>query len=153
MIKGVAHPDDALKAVEIGASALSVSNNGGNNLDGTPATIRMLPAIVDAVGDRIEVLLDGGIRRGSDVVKALAFGARAVLIGRAAFWGLAANGETGVLNVLDIIRDGIAETLLGIGRASIHELTPNDLVIPTNFTRTPTRRSRSTSSRLTALRV
>ncbi len=96
LIKGVMHPDDARRAVDVGADAISVSNHGGNNLDGTPASIRALPAVVDAVGGEIEVLLDGGIRRGSDVVKALALGARAVLIGRAYLWGMAANGEAGV---------------------------------------------------------
>ncbi len=122
LVKGVMHPDDARHAVEIGADAISVSNHGGNNLDGTPASIRALPAVVDAVGDEIEVLLDGGIRRGSDVVKALALGARAVMIGRAYLWGMAANGEAGVANVLEILRAGIDETLLGLGRASIHDL-------------------------------
>ncbi|MFG1927073.1 pre-mycofactocin synthase MftD [Cryptosporangium sp. NPDC048952] len=135
MIKGITHPDDARRAVDIGATAISVSNHGGNNLDSTPATIRLLPAVVDAVGDQIEVLLDGGIRRGSDVVKALALGARAVLIGRAYLWGMGANGEKGVNNVLVIIRDGISETLYGLGKSSIHQLTPDDLVIPTDFTR------------------
>jgi isopentenyl diphosphate isomerase/L-lactate dehydrogenase-like FMN-dependent dehydrogenase len=84
-----------------------VSNHGGNNLDGTPASVRALPSIADAVGSEIEVLLDGGIRRGSDVVKAVALGARAVMIGRAYLWGLAANGQPGVENVLDIFRSGI----------------------------------------------
>jgi heme/flavin dehydrogenase (mycofactocin system) len=138
LVKGVMHPDDARQAVAIGADAISVSNHGGNNLDGTPAAIRALPAVVDAVGDEIEVLLDGGIRRGSDVVKALALGARAVLIGRAYLWGLAANGETGVHNVLEILRSGIQETLAGLGRRSIHELSPADLVIPPGFDREPT---------------
>ncbi len=82
MLKGVTRVDDARRAVDAGVSAISVSNHGGNNLDGTPATIRTLPAVADAVGDQIEVLLDGGIRRGSDVVKAVALGARAVMIGR-----------------------------------------------------------------------
>jgi heme/flavin dehydrogenase (mycofactocin system) len=135
MVKGVMHPDDARRAVEIGADAISVSNHGGNNLDGTPASIRALPAVVDAVGDRIEVLLDGGVRRGSDVVKALALGARAVLIGRAYLWGMAANGEAGVHNVLEILRSGIDETLVGLGRASIHDLTPQDLIVPADFPR------------------
>jgi heme/flavin dehydrogenase (mycofactocin system) len=135
MVKGVMHPDDARRAVEIGADAISVSNHGGNNLDGTPASIRALPAVVDAVGDRVEVLLDGGVRRGSDVVKALALGARAVLIGRAYLWGMAANGEAGVHNVLEILRSGIDETLVGLGRASIHDLTPQDLIVPPGFPR------------------
>ena len=108
---------------------------GGNNLDGTPASIRALPAVSEAVGDSIEVVLDGGIRRGGDVVKALALGARAVMIGRAYLWGLAANGQAGVENVLDILRGGIDSVLLGLGHSSIHELTPGDIVIPPEFVR------------------
>jgi L-lactate dehydrogenase (cytochrome) len=117
MVKGIMRPDVARRAVDIGATAISVSNHGGNNLDGTPASVRALPGVVDAVGDQIEVLLDGGIRRGSDVVKALALGARAVMIGRAYLWGMAANGEAGVTNVLSILRSGIDEALLGLGRS------------------------------------
>ena len=135
LVKGVMHTDDARRAVGVGADAISVSNHGGNNLDGSPATIRALPAIVDAVGDEIEVLLDGGIRRGSDVVKAVVLGARAVMIGRAYLFGLAANGEAGVANVFEILRAGIDETLLGLGRSSIHELTRDDLVVGPDFTR------------------
>src|SRR5580692_2032310 len=90
LLKGVTRIDDARRAVDAGVSAISVSNHGGNNLDGTPATIRALAPVAEAVGDQIEVLLDGGIRRGSDVVKAVALGARAVMIGRASLWGLAA---------------------------------------------------------------
>jgi pre-mycofactocin synthase len=134
-IKGIMHADDARRAVDIGATAISVSNHGGNNLDGTPGSIRALPGVVDAVGDQIEVLLDGGIRRGSDVVKALALGAKAVLIGRAYLWGMAAGGEKGVTNVLQILRSGIDEALLGLGRSSIHELVRDDLIIPPDFTR------------------
>jgi pre-mycofactocin synthase len=134
-IKGIMHADDARRAVDIGATAISVSNHGGNNLDGTPGSIRALPGVVDAVGDQIEVLLDGGIRRGSDVVKALALGAKAVLIGRAYLWGMAAGGERGVTNVLQILRSGIDEALLGLGRSSIHELVRDDLIIPPDFTR------------------
>jgi pre-mycofactocin synthase len=135
MLKGVTRVDDAKRAVDAGVTAISVSNHGGNNLDGTPAAIRALPAIADAVGDQIEILLDGGVRRGSDVIKALALGARAVMIGRAYLWGLAANGQAGVENVLDILRNGIDATLLGLGRSSIIELTPSDLVIPPGFSR------------------
>jgi pre-mycofactocin synthase len=134
-VKGIQHPDDARRAVDAGASAISVSNHGGNNLDGTPGSIRALPGVVDAVGDQIEVLFDGGIRRGSDAVKALALGARAVLIGRAYLWGMAAGGEKGVSNVLQILRSGIDEALLGLGRASIHDLVPEDLIVPADFTR------------------
>jgi pre-mycofactocin synthase len=135
MIKGVMRVDDARRALDIGASAISVSNHGGNNLDGTPATIRALPAVAAAVGDRLEVLLDGGVRRGSDVVKALALGARAVMIGRAYLWGLAANGQAGVENVLDILRNGIDSALLGLGRGSIDELSPDDVLVPAGFER------------------
>jgi heme/flavin dehydrogenase (mycofactocin system) len=134
LVKGIMHPDDARRAVDVGATAISVSNHGGNNLDGTPASARALPAVVDAVGDQVEVLLDGGVRRGSDVVKALALGARAVMIGRAYLWGLAAGGERGVVNVLDILRGGIDEALLGLGRASVHDLVRDDLIIPGDFT-------------------
>ncbi len=134
MIKGITRPDDARRAADIGATAISVSNHGGNNLDSTPATIRCLPAIADAVGGQIEILLDGGIRRGSDVVKALALGAQAVMIGRAYLWGMAASGEQGVSNVLEILRQGISETLYGLGRASIHDLTRDDIIVPDGFT-------------------
>jgi len=137
LVKGIGRVDDAKRAVDIGATAISVSNHGGNNLDGTPAPIRVLPAIVDAVGDDLEVLLDGGIRRGSDVVKAVALGARAVMIGRAALWGLAANSQAGVENVLDILRGGIDSTLLGLGHSSIADLSPDDVYVPPGFTRTP----------------
>jgi heme/flavin dehydrogenase (mycofactocin system) len=140
MIKGIVHPDDARRAVDVGATAISVSNHGGNNLDSTPATIRLLPDVVDAVGDQIEVLLDGGIRRGSDVVKALALGARAVMIGRAYLWGMAANGEKGVSNVPAILRSGVEETLYGLSKTSIHQLSPDDLVIPADFTRSSPKR-------------
>ncbi|HEY1667324.1 MAG TPA: pre-mycofactocin synthase MftD [Trebonia sp.] len=135
MLKGVTRVDDAKRAVDAGVSAISVSNHGGNNLDGTPATIRLLPDIAAAVGDQVEVLLDGGVRRGGDVVKALALGARAVLIGRAYLWGLGANGQAGVENVLDLMRSGIDACLLGLGHSSIAELSPDDLVIPPGFSR------------------
>jgi isopentenyl diphosphate isomerase/L-lactate dehydrogenase-like FMN-dependent dehydrogenase len=135
MLKGVMRIDDAKRAVDAGVTAISVSNHGGNDLDGVPASIRALPAIAEAVGDQIEVLFDGGVRRGGDVVKALALGARAVMIGRAYLWGLAANGQAGVENVLDILRGGIDSTLLGVGRNSIHDLSAEDVVIPPGFTR------------------
>jgi heme/flavin dehydrogenase (mycofactocin system) len=135
MLKGITRVDDARRAVDAGFTAISVSNHGGNNLDSTPASIRALPAITEAVGDQIEVVLDGGVRRGSDVVKALALGARAVMIGRAYLWGLAAAGQPGVENVLDILRNGIDSALLGLGRSSSTDLTPDDLIIPPGFTR------------------
>ena len=135
MLKGVSRVDDAKRAVDAGVSAISVSNHGGNNLDGTPATIRALPAVAGAVGGQVEVLLDGGIRRGSDVVKALALGARAVMIGRAYLWGLAANGQAGVENVLDIMRNGIDSALLGLSKASVHDLDSGDVIMPPGFAR------------------
>jgi len=136
MLKGVVRVDDAKRAVDAGVSAISVSNHGGNNLDSTPASIRCLPAIAEAVGNDVEVLLDGGIRRGSDVVKAVALGARAVMLGRAYLWGLAAEGQTGVENVLDIMQGGIDSALRGLGKSSIHDLTAEDILVPEGFTRT-----------------
>jgi heme/flavin dehydrogenase (mycofactocin system) len=136
MLKGIVRVDDAKRAAQAGVTAISVSNHGGNNLDGTPASIRMLPSIAAAVGADIEVVLDGGIRRGGDVVKALALGADAVMIGRAYLWGLAANGQAGVENVLDILRGGIDSAVLGLGHSSIHDLSPADVIVPPNFTRT-----------------
>ena len=136
MLKGVIRVDDARRAVEdVGPTAISVSNHGGNNLDGTPATIRALAAIVEAVDGRAEVLLDGGVRRGGDVVKALALGARAVMVGRPYLWGLAVDGQAGVENVLDVLRSGIDSALLGLGHASVHDLAPSDLLIPDGFSR------------------
>ena len=135
MLKGVSRIDDAKRAVDAGVTAISVSNHGGNNLDSTPATIRMLPGIAEAVGGQVEVLLDGGIRRGGDVAKALALGARAVMIGRAYLWGLAANGQAGVENVLDVLRGGLDSAVLGLGHASIDELGPDDLYMPPGFRR------------------
>lgn len=135
MLKGVIRVDDAKRAVDAGFTCLSVSNHGGNNLDGTPAPIRALPAIAEAVGSQIEVVLDGGVRRGSDVVKAVALGARAVMLGRAYLWGLAANGQAGVENVLDIMRAGIDSAVLALGKASVRELGPDDLLIPDGFRR------------------
>ncbi|NED59532.1 alpha-hydroxy-acid oxidizing enzyme, partial [Streptomyces sp. SID10244] len=136
MVKGITRLDDAKRAVDIGASAISVSNHGGNNLDGTPATIRLLGPIADQVGDQVDVLLDGGVRRGSDVAKALALGARAVMVGRAYLWGLAANGQAGVENVLDLLRMGLDGVVMGLGHKSVHELSRNDLIIPEGFERT-----------------
>jgi heme/flavin dehydrogenase (mycofactocin system) len=135
MLKGVIRVDDARRAVDAGYTAISVSNHGGNNLDSTPASIRALPAIAAAVGHQVEVLLDGGIRRGGDVVKALALGANAVMIGRAYLWGLAAAGQAGVENVLDVMRAGIESALLGLGRASTAELVREDVIVPPGFTR------------------
>jgi len=135
MLKGVLRVDDARRGRDAGVSAISVSNHGGNNIDGSPATIRALPAIAEAVGADVEILLDGGIRRGGDVVKAVALGANAVMIGRAYLWGLAANGQAGVENVLDILRNGIDATLRGLGRSSIAEVRRADVLVPDGFAR------------------
>jgi pre-mycofactocin synthase len=135
MVKGVMRPDDARRAVDIGATAISVSNHGGNNLDGTPASVRALPAVARAVNGQAEVLLDGGIRRGSDVVKALALGARAVMIGRACLWGLAAGGPAGVTNVFGVLRGGIDSALLVLGRSSVRDVVPGDVILPSGFSR------------------
>src|SRR5438067_2126591 len=133
--KGVHTADDARRAIDHGVAALVVSNHGGRQLDGVAPTLRVLPEVVAAAGGQIEVLLDGGIRRGSDVVKALCLGARAVLIGRAYLWGLAANGSAGVKNVFDVLRGGIDSTLLALGRSSIGELSPDDIIVPAEFSR------------------
>lgn len=135
MVKGVCRVDDAKKVRDLGATALSVSNHGGNNVDSTPSPLRALSAVADAVGHELDVLLDGGVRRGGDVVKALALGAKAVMIGRAYLWGLAANGQAGVENVLDVIRSGIDSTMTGIGVASVQDLSKTDVVAPEGFFR------------------
>ena len=103
--------DDARQARDAGVEAVIVSNHGGNALDGVPATLQLLPEIVGAVGHDLEVLIDGGIRRGSGTVKALALGAKAVLVGRSYIWGLAAGGEEGVAQALRLLRDGVSRTL------------------------------------------
>lgn len=133
MVKGVLTADDARRAVDAGATAIGVSNHGGNNLDTTPSPLRFLPAVVDAVGARAEITFDSGIRRGADVVKALALGAKATLIGRSWFFGLAADGERGVSEVLDAYRVSIDRTLVGLGKSSIHELGPDDVVVPEDY--------------------
>lgn len=135
MVKGIYRVEDAERAVAAGATAISVSNHGGNNLDGTPSPMRVLASVVDRVGEDVEVCLDGGVRRGSDVVKALALGARAVMIGRASLWGLGANGQAGVENVLDVLRGGIDSALIGLGRASVRDLCRDDVIVPAGFTR------------------
>ena len=133
MLKGVMAVSDAEKAVDAGFTCISVSNHGGNNLDTTPAAIRALPVIADAVGDKIEIVMDGGIRRGSDVVKAVALGAKAVMIGRASLWALAVGGQAGVENVLDVLRGGIDSAMLGLNKATLAELGPDDIVVPDDF--------------------
>jgi isopentenyl diphosphate isomerase/L-lactate dehydrogenase-like FMN-dependent dehydrogenase len=122
--KGVLTAEDARLACEHGAAALVVSNHGGRQLDGVPATIDALPEVVDAVAGRIEVLLDGGIRRGTDVVKALALGASAVLAGRAPLWGLVVGGEDGARRVLELLRAEVELALQLAGARTPAELTP-----------------------------
>ncbi len=126
--KGILHPDDARLAFEHGASSLIVSNHGGRQLDGAIASLDALPAIVDAVGDRGEILIDGGFRRGTDVLKALALGARAALIARPVYWGLAVGGSAGVRHILDLLRAELALDLLLCGLASPAEVTREILV-------------------------
>jgi isopentenyl diphosphate isomerase/L-lactate dehydrogenase-like FMN-dependent dehydrogenase len=130
VVKGITRPDDARRAVDAGADAIVVSNHGAKVLDGVPGSLRALPAVLDAVGSQVEVLLDGGVRTGADVVKAIALGARAVLCGRSCIWGLAAGGSQGVQRVLEIIRDGIDRTLAELGIASVHDLEIADLDLP-----------------------
>jgi len=123
VIKGVQTAEDALLALEHGAEGVVVSNHGGRQLDGVPASLDLLPEVVEAVGGRIEVLLDGGIRRGTDVLKALALGARAVLAGRAVIWGLAAGGEAGATQVLELLRAEVELGLQLLGARSPGEVT------------------------------
>lgn len=126
-IKGIATPEDAQRCVSIGADAVWVSNHGGRQLDTAPASIDTLPAIADAVAGKVEIILDGGVRRGSDVVKALALGANAVAIGRAYLYGLAAGGEAGVRRALDIIDSEVRRTMALCGRTQLSALT-RDLI-------------------------
>ena len=130
LVKGVLTGDDARRAVHEGAAAIIVSNHGGRQLDGAPATLRALPEVVAAVNGQAEVLMDGGIRRGSDIVKAMCLGARAVLIGRAYAYGLAAAGQAGVNRALEILRTDVERTLLLIGCSSVSDLNASYVNIP-----------------------
>lgn len=127
VLKGVVHPEDAREAVRCGVQALVVSNHGGRQLDGSPATIDALPAIAEAVSDRCELLLDGGVRTGTDVLKALGLGARAVLVGRPVLWGLATAGQAGVARVLSLLAEDLSETLALAGCPRVTSI-PRDLV-------------------------
>jgi isopentenyl diphosphate isomerase/L-lactate dehydrogenase-like FMN-dependent dehydrogenase len=131
--KGVLSADDARRAVAAGASAIVVSNHGGHLLPGSVPTLRVLPEIVAAVGDEAEVLLDSGVRRGADVVKALALGARAVLVGRACLWAHAAAGEAGVRRILAVLRAGIDDTLALLGCPSVAALDASYVTLPPGF--------------------
>ncbi|TMP91540.1 MAG: alpha-hydroxy-acid oxidizing protein [Verrucomicrobia bacterium] len=135
VIKGVHTGDDARRAVDAGADALVVSNHGGRQLDGVAPTLSMLPEVLVAVDDRIEVLLDGGVRRGSDIVKALCLGARAVLTGRAYAYGLGAAGEAGVARAVEILHADLVRTLKLLGCAAIAELDQSYIDVPADWPR------------------
>ena len=124
LIKGVLRKEDATKAVSLGLDGIIVSNHGGRRLDGMPASLEMLPEVVQAVGGRAEVFMDGGVRRGTDVLIALALGARAVLIGRPYAWALAADGEAGVRKVLDLLREEFLNAMVTTGCAKISNIRP-----------------------------
>ena len=129
IVKGVCRGDDANKCVEHGAKAIVVSNHGGRQLDTAPPTCEVLPSIADVVGDRAEIYVDGGIRRGSDVLKAIALGARAVLIGRPILWGLAVAGESGATRILEILRRELDEAMLLCGCTTLNDIDES-LVMP-----------------------
>ena len=133
VIKGVHTGEDARRAVDMGADALVVSNHGGRQLDGVSPTLRVLPEVLASVGDRIEVLLDGGIRRGSDIVKALCLGARAVLVGRAYAYGLGAAGGAGVARAIEILRTDLVRTLKLLGCSSLAELDRSLVDVPADW--------------------
>jgi isopentenyl diphosphate isomerase/L-lactate dehydrogenase-like FMN-dependent dehydrogenase len=130
VVKGVHTGDDARRAIDAGASAVVVSNHGGRQLDGVPASLRSLPEVVAAVNGQVEVLMDGGIRRGGDIVKALCLGARAVLIGRAYAWGLGAAGGPGVARAIEILRTDLVRTMRLLGCSSVADLDSSYVDIP-----------------------
>ena len=130
VVKGVLTGDDARRAVDEGAAAISVSNHGGRQLDCVPASLRALPEVVKAVGGQTEILMDGGVRRGTDIVKALCLGARAVICGRAYAYGLAAAGEAGVNRAIEILRTDLERTLRLLGCSSVAELDGSYVNVP-----------------------
>jgi 4-hydroxymandelate oxidase len=125
LLKGILHPGDARLALERGVAGIIVSNHGGRQLDGSPSAIDALPAVVRAVEGRVPVLLDGGVRRGTDVIKSLALGADAVLIGRPYVWGLATDGEAGVSRVLALLREELEIAMTLVGCDSVRNLDSN----------------------------
>jgi L-lactate dehydrogenase (cytochrome) len=133
VVKGVLTADDARRSIDEGAAAISVSNHGGRQLDGVPASLRALPEVVEAVKGRIEVLMDGGIRRGTDIAKALCMGANAVLCGRAYAYGLAAAGEAGVDRSIEILRVDLERTLRLLGCSSVTELDRSYVNVPKSW--------------------
>ena len=130
MVKGILHPKDAVLAADCGADAVIVSNHGGRNLDSSRAPIEVLPEVVDAVGNRITVIVDSGFQRGSDVVKALALGAKAVLIGRATLYGTAVAGQAGAARAIEIFREEIDRMMALIGCRSVAEITSDYVKLP-----------------------
>jgi isopentenyl diphosphate isomerase/L-lactate dehydrogenase-like FMN-dependent dehydrogenase len=130
VVKGILIGDDARRAVDEGAAAVVVSNHGGRQLDSVSSSLRALPEVVAAANNQCEVLMDGGIRRGSDIVKAICLGARAVLMGRAYAYGLAAAGQPGVVRALEILRSDVERTLRLLGCASVSELNSSYLEVP-----------------------
>jgi L-lactate dehydrogenase (cytochrome) len=124
IVKGIQHVDDARMVVDHGADAVVVSNHGGRQLDRAPTPLEVLPTVVDAVGDRAEVLVDGGVRSGADVVAAVALGAKACLVGRAYLYGLMAGGERGVQRTVDILTSEITRTMQLLGTDSVSRLEP-----------------------------
>lgn len=135
VIKGVLTAEDARRAVDEGVAAVSVSNHGGRQLDGAPAALRVLPEVVGAVNGRAEVLMDGGIRRGSDIIKAICLGARAVLVGRAYAYGLAAAGQAGVVRAVEILRSDVERTMRLLGCPSISALDASYVDVPDHWRR------------------
>ncbi|HEX3819720.1 MAG TPA: alpha-hydroxy acid oxidase [Candidatus Sulfotelmatobacter sp.] len=133
VVKGIISVDDARRSLDHGAAAIVVSNHGGRQLDGVPAAIRVLPEIVSAVDGQAEILLDSGIRRGTDIVKAICLGTKAVLCGRAYAYGLAAAGEAGVVRALEILRDDLDRTLKLLGCASIRDLDRSYVNVPRDW--------------------
>lgn len=130
MVKGILHPRDAILAADRGADAVIVSNHGGRNLDSSRAPIEVLPEVVSAVGNRITVIVDSGFLRGSDVVKALALGAKAVLIGRATLYGTAVAGQAGAARAIEIFREEIDRMMALIGCRSVAEITSEYVKLP-----------------------
>ena len=133
ILKGILDPEDARKALDVGADAIVVSNHGGRQLDGALSSIRMLPQIMDAVGDKIEVHLDSGIRSGQDVLKALALGAKGTMIGRAFVYGLGAKGQQGVTDALNVIHKELDTTMALCGERDVANLGTHNLLVPKSF--------------------
>lgn len=135
ILKGVMHPEDAERAVDVGCDGIIVSNHGGRNLDGSIAPIRVLPEIADRVGGRATVLLDSGITRGSDVLKALALGAAAVMTGKATLFGVGAAGEAGAQRALELLVDELVRVMVNSGAREVQSLAPDLLRLSQSFER------------------